>query len=83
VEPFQGTDQQVFLIERAGLFHAALKDRQHVFGAGCIIPVDGTHAGKSFFPGQNHTYRLDREAGTVNTRKAAACHSGFVLPHEF
>jgi hypothetical protein len=54
MEPFQGADQQGFLIKGTGLFYAAFEDFQHVFGAGCIIPVERSHTGKFLFKRQNH-----------------------------
>jgi hypothetical protein len=54
MEPFQGTDQKGLLIKGSGLFHAALKNRQHIFGAGCMIPVEGGQVFKFFPAGQDH-----------------------------
>jgi hypothetical protein len=55
MEPFQGADQQGFLIKGAGLFDAAFEDFQHVFGTGRIIPVERPHTAKFFLKRQNHT----------------------------
>jgi hypothetical protein len=54
MEPFQGTDQQGLPIKGPGLFHAALKNRQHIFGAGRMIPIKRIQTGKFFLTGQYH-----------------------------